>query len=417
MSLLFPPVSSVRKPLVNGLEVVPFFACVYAHALLVMLPKTKLLRLAMLPISLRQSYYAITYFDYAATAGNLLKYYGYRSDRLGYINFFTVIVLILFAGRCIEWAFEPGCHRRFFPPVENDAPFQEHPVTPEFLFIDAFELCWNHTGVGWSWSRKPFPPPPSGHTVLRQASTVIFDAVCLDVLLYLVQLHHPSLNTPSGYPLMDPSSPPVARILRAIASCLSALPIIMFLLDGTYNIVAVFGRVVLGQEAWQWPPIFHWPFLAGSLADFWGRRWHRVPRRMFVQLGARPGRRMGGDVGAIVGAFLVSAVLHDWAIWSMAGRSTTIPCLIMFMAIAAGILLEGAFTKVTGRKVGGFWGWLWMISVQVACGFGVVDHGLARSGLAASDCFPPQFRPGKYLVDVILRVCSSLLVCIKTEIL
>jgi len=94
-SLPFPPDASLRRPLSTGLELLPFLACFYLHCLLVMLPNTRILRLSLLPASLHQAYYVITCLDYSKTAAPLLGPFGYRPDRLGYINMFVVVSLVV----------------------------------------------------------------------------------------------------------------------------------------------------------------------------------------------------------------------------------------------------------------------------------------------------------------------------------
>ncbi|KAF9510237.1 hypothetical protein BS47DRAFT_1331843 [Hydnum rufescens UP504] len=69
-----------------------------------------------------------------------------------------------------------------------------------------------------------------------------------------------------------------------------------------------------------WPPLFDSPFLATSIQDFWGNRWHHVYRQSFVRfatsitslfLGSNAKANKGiGRVAKIILVFLLSALLH-----------------------------------------------------------------------------------------------------------
>ncbi|KAI0033617.1 hypothetical protein K488DRAFT_47289 [Vararia minispora EC-137] len=403
-ALAFPPDANFRQPLSRyGFEVIPFFTCLYVHALLVMLPHTRVIRVALLPITLWQAYYVITCLDYAQTAAPLFSIIGIPSERITYLNFTAANVFLLFSGRCIEWAFESQCHRRFFP-LRPGSPPVCHPTTLNYLLVDAFELCCNHRGRRWSWSRNPFPPPaPSGQTIFFQLTTFVLDVVYVDALLYIAQLNHPAPNTVFGDSIFDPNFPPALCLIRACITAALTIYVLMFMLDLAYNFAAIVGRLFLGQTAWDWPPIFDEPWLSHSLAEFWGRRWHRVLRRMFIQLGSRPGRALGGRAGAVLGAFFVSTVLHVWSIWGMGGGFAFLPTAVFFMTLGLGTVLEEIFTAQTGWKVAGFSGWAWCHTVMVLSGLMMTDDW-TRRGLLASDILPNHLRLGKLCVDVTLRV-------------
>ena len=72
-----------------------------------------------------------------------------------------------------------------------------------------------------------------------------------------------------------------------------------------------------------WPRLMHSPHRATSLHEFWGRRWHALPRRNNVHIGSKPlcalfraiglGRGAQTLAGAF-GAFCLSGLLHETCI-------------------------------------------------------------------------------------------------------
>jgi hypothetical protein len=76
-----------------------------------------------------------------------------------------------------------------------------------------------------------------------------------------------------------------------------------------------------------WPRLSNKPIYSSSLADFWGKRWHALFRRIFIVVGARPlsgliRERLESIVGkgrmkmvkvafGTLGAFMTSGVLHE----------------------------------------------------------------------------------------------------------
>jgi len=102
-----------------------------------------------------------------------------------------------------------------------------------------------------------------------------------------------------------------------------------------------------------------------------------------------------------MGAFAVSGVLHDLGMWGL-GRGTefsTVGGFFLFMGVGAA--LERGFKQVTGRRVGGIWGWAWTMVWTIGWGTLMLD-AWARRGMIAADFFPDGLRPGKSLVDALI---------------
>ncbi|KAG8698533.1 hypothetical protein FRC09_007182 [Ceratobasidium sp. 395] len=123
---------------------------------------------------------------------------------------------------------------------------------------------------------------------------------------------------------------------------------------------------------YECPPLFDHPYRANSLGEFWSKRWQSMPRRMFLVGGARPGRIAGGflgslagktvglfsssktghnewsnrarslgsRVGFVMGAFLVSGLMHDFGMWGMGQGVDFQRVTGYFLIQGVGVILE-----------------------------------------------------------------------------
>ncbi|QRV81937.1 membrane bound O-acyl transferase family protein [Ceratobasidium sp. AG-Ba] len=122
----------------------------------------------------------------------------------------------------------------------------------------------------------------------------------------------------------------------------------------------------------EWPPLFDNPSQSTSLNEFWAKRWQGTPRRGFLVAGANPGRKVGGHVGQmlgklvgafstsdtnaqkrearmrvlgsrigyVMGAFLVSGLVHDLGMWGM-GQGTDFRRVTGYFLIqGVGVIVE-----------------------------------------------------------------------------
>jgi hypothetical protein len=101
-----------------------------------------------------------------------------------------------------------------------------------------------------------------------------------------------------------------------------------------------------------------------------------------------------------MGAFFVSAILHDWGLWST-GRGTDFWRVGgFFLIMGVGCIMESLFTKLTGLKVRGWIGWLWTTVWVVGWGSILVD-AYARKGLIGSKFMPKEYMPSQLLLSYI----------------
>ncbi|KAI8448096.1 hypothetical protein BY996DRAFT_4591862 [Phakopsora pachyrhizi] len=170
-------------------------------------------------------------------------------------------------------------------------------------------------------------------------------------------------------------------LIKGIFSSLwSAVGFHIFVVIGClFNLVEVafitFSHTFL-PEPWKaekfdptlYPELFNYPPFRTSLTDFWSKGWHCVFRRDFLFCGAEPMLKLTAafsptvqKIAAVMGAMFMSGALHEWGFSSAAGQMDwNFRTTKFFLMGGVGIVLEAMFKKFTGRKVGGFYGWVWL---------------------------------------------------------
>jgi len=306
--------------------------------------------------------------------------------------------------RSVEWAFARKPLRRYKTRADGERTLVERHLSIPTILLDAYDLSCNIRGIGWSWSNKPFPSMNTRSTSIASIlAKLLVKLAMFDVAHYLVQYNRPSFDQPTGDTLFDPTLSAVPRYAWAVFYTLCCGVVVYTTVDAMYHTSTLIGRIVLRQPAWQWPPLSDHPWMSTSITDFWSFRWHQFFRHTFVVFGARPGGALLGRLGALVGAFTLSGVIHDLGMWGL-GRGTEFRTAGgFFVLMGVGAVLEHAFKSLTGRRVCGFGGWVWTMAWTVGWGTLMVD-AWARRGLIACDFFPDGYRPGKTLIDAIVSL-------------
>lgn len=86
-------------------------------------------------------------------------------------------------------------------------------------------------------------------------------------------------------------------------------------------------------------PLMRAPLLSHSLAEFWGKRWNTAFHRLAARFLFRPLHRVVGVSAATMLVFLVSGLIHDFAISIPARGGYGLPTLY-FLLQGAGVLFE-----------------------------------------------------------------------------
>ncbi|KAI5997687.1 membrane bound O-acyl transferase family-domain-containing protein [Pisolithus orientalis] len=367
-------------------------------ALLVILPGTRMLRIALWPLIALLAFRAAVYVDF--TGGN---------PQRTVLNLDFALLMFSFVIRMLEWTLQKDPLKRHLRPSGSSPS----------IFMDALDLSTNLRGVGWNWSKSlRFPPDKRPTSRLWFIIYILLSAwfhrfVC-GVIHLAVQAFSPETFTVlSGGTIFDATLPLLIRYIRSsILSVLVAFAIYA-VMQMNYDIGTFFGVTVLQQDPAQWPPVFDKPWKADSLRDFWGYRWHQLFRRTFIVVGGWPLGSLFGHMGYVVGTFLGSGIYHNIVV-VMINQNVEWWCMILsFGMMGVGIIFEHVFTRMTGRQVGGLMGRVWTMAWLLVWGSVMVD-GFARAGMFASASVFETAVPAKGIVDYYvtgfdgwLKACAS----------
>ncbi|KAI6047014.1 membrane bound O-acyl transferase family-domain-containing protein [Pisolithus marmoratus] len=367
----------------------PAFFTYYAMAVLVQLPRTKLYRIALLPLVLWL----------ALRAGVSLDFSG-KQPRYAFLNKGLASSMCNLAMRATAWTLvdEPYVkidHDNAGSSIKiadkaNSEPSTTSSNNIHSAMLNASDLCYNLRGIGWSWSKRVHIRSPTIKTESRLVFVVLSLGRSLlymfigDALDLCVRAFAPQGS--AGWPIFDLTLPPIRRYLR------SSVITVLVGFSGVTTIEMVYSFntavcvVLFQQRPSQWPPLFNNPWFSTSLAKFWGQNWHQLFRDIFVGCGYKPLEGILGQY-AVIGAFVVSGILHDVAMRGM-GHGDTLRILGYFVMQGVGVVLERLWRRLTGRRVGGPLGCLWVWIWQCFWGNHLVDAWAQGGMIARSELFP-----------------------------
>ena len=275
--------------------------------------------------------------------------------------------------------------------------------------LNAFDLTFNARGIGWNWGKNIYIPPSTPSSRKGPLDFFVGHVITqtfFDFVLFAQQswdLH------PSKYPthryggtIFNPDLPPLRRYGKVIAMTFLCPLGLCTSFQATYYLIGFLAMTVCGQVAEQWPPLFQAPWMATSLADFWGLRWHQVFKRSFVVCGAKPAAQIFGRAGGVIGAFFVSGIMHDFGVWGSGLGTELSSVTLFFVMMGVGCVLEGIWKEKTGTKVRGPLGWFWAMAWMFFWGSWIVD-AWARRGLIISKMSADAARPSLYWIYVAER--------------
>ncbi|KAH8989915.1 hypothetical protein EDB86DRAFT_1845785 [Lactarius hatsudake] len=244
--------------------------------------------------------------------------------RLSFLNVIFVLLLWAIGLRCFEWTLiiDKPLRRYELPLDLENKTRKERPLTIANVLVDGVDLLFNFRGLGWAWSSDPFyvdPSPPS--SLPHQFFKLLVKIASLDAAHYIATLIIPTAYRLEGDTMFDHTLDPLPHSLRVLTISVCSQVIIYSSVDIIFQFCALTGQIVFGQSLTQWPRIANRPWLAMSVTEFWGKRWHQFFRHLFVVFGARPGKKVAGWYGSIMGAYIVSASMHVVMLWGF-GRGT-----------------------------------------------------------------------------------------------
>ncbi|KAI0034851.1 hypothetical protein K488DRAFT_76983 [Vararia minispora EC-137] len=292
--------------------------------------------------------------------------------------------------------------------VECDVKGAAHVTTPAppltwAWLTDSISLLLSARGYGWEYGRGTHKPSYShpcsrvGYT-FAMLSSIVTNFALLDLSNTFIHLF-PGLSQLPGGTIFRVDLPPLQRYVASTYVTFLTGVAGYAVIEMLYDIVALSAVLLLQHVPASWPPVMDRPWAAQSLREFW-TRWHQLARRIFLVFGGIPGGWIGGNVGRVLGGFAASGVFHECAMWPL-GQGWDWRQPAVFAAMGVLVVGEGVWTRVTGRKVGGFWGRVWAWAVLVTLPQGLIDawylKGIGSAGRAIQDISPTA----KYIIPAV----------------
>jgi hypothetical protein len=242
---------------------------------------------------------------------------------------------------------------------------------PSFIPVwlsDACGLLFSMRGLGWDFGQEVHVPSASryDHTSRRAflsstALEFLQHYLILDLLDSALKLF-PGVGSPTGGSIFFTDLPLFSRyMLSTFLHTLAGSALIQGF-GMVYSFVALLGVLLNLTPPVSWPALFEDPWRSSSLHTFWARDWHQLLRRTFLILGGLPAQWVFGDLGMLMGTFAASGGFHELTMYTM-GRGLDWRTPAFFSSMGPLLIAERIWKRVTGRRVEGWLGRLWVYAV------------------------------------------------------
>ncbi|KAI5121341.1 hypothetical protein M0805_000649 [Coniferiporia weirii] len=372
-------------------------------------PDTHIIRLLLLPATL------------SAVLHSCLGYV-WTGEGMNVYNWGEGLCCLVCIGKTLEYAFvkegrfkvgekhlggmsTPAISKKDYDPKDPTHPADSHiPVTglnrPGSSFLplglqDGFELAFAFRGVGWDFGKYVYIPPERKPLARRPfliatLNTFAFNFLVLDFLESCIKLA-PRVGTPLGGSIFMQHLPPAERYATSTALHIASGFALLAGFQMVYDLATLVGVGLLQHDPTSWPPVIDRPWAATSLGELWARRWHQLLRQTFIIYGGVPGYAVGGRVGMVLGTFLASGLYHEASSLAM-GRGWDPHVVLFFAAQGVLVLLERVWKRVTGKRVCGWPGRVWVYFVIMVLGQAMIDSW-HKKGLGGGLIIPPVISP------------------------
>jgi len=277
-------------------------------------------------------------------------------------------------------------------------------------FADAVELATTMRGLRWKFGQGVYIPKytrPLDRPGFLRATALSFVKNLLLVDLFESTLKlFPGIGSPTGGTMFYPSLSPIPRYTVSTIIHIMSGTCLLSGFNMVYDLITLIAVGVLGGSPLSWPPIMGKPFLSDSMHTFWAREWHQLLRETFLVFGGYPGKWIAGDIGMLFGTFLASGLFHECGLYNMSGGFEY--TAVAFFGSQGFVLLgERYWRRVTGRRVGGWPGRLWVYFIMFVAAQPMVDAWLRR-GLGGGMVIPPQISPARvFLLPLAKSIVSK----------
>ncbi|TDL20606.1 hypothetical protein BD410DRAFT_790837, partial [Rickenella mellea] len=129
----------------------------------------------------------------------------------------------------------------------------------------------------WNWAPQALLTSPCRN---QSRSQFIRNAIFWYAIQYLAIDILDTINKSRTWDTTHPYPITSLSILEQLVFSLSVCSYTILAITYMFSVISAIA-VALGSAPANWPPMFDAPFSATSLADFWGRRWHWIFRRVF----------------------------------------------------------------------------------------------------------------------------------------
>ncbi|KAF8170229.1 hypothetical protein K438DRAFT_1921236 [Mycena galopus ATCC 62051] len=282
---------------------------------------------------------------------------------------------------------------------------QEPPrLFPPWLY-DSFELIHTLRGLRWKFAQGTYIPGPNRpleRSAFLRATLISFlqNFLLLDLFESCLKMF-PGVGVPSGGTIFYPSLAPILRYTVSTAIHMLTGSALLAGFGMVYDLITLIAVGLLASYPTSWPPVMDNPWQATSMHMLWAKSWHQLLRNTFLVFGGYPGRWLGGDVGMLLGTFLASGLFHECSMYTM-GRGMDHTVTLFFAAQGPLLVCERLWRQVTGRRVGGTIGRLWVYSVMFIGAQPMVNAWHVR-GLGGGMVLPPVLSPVRITIGVLQR--------------
>lgn len=246
-------------------------------------------------------------------------------------------------------------------------PRSKNPYIATWLY-DSIELAHTMRGLQWKFGQGiyiPKPTRPLERTAFLYATLISFiqNYLILDFLETLLKLF-PGVGSPAGGTMFYPVAPSVRYTVSTTIHLITGTTLIAGF-RMVYDLITLIAVACLDSSPLSWPPIMDDPWHAESMHTFWAKEWHQALRQTFLVFGGYPGSWIAGDYGMLFGTFLASGLFHVCSMHPTR-QGFDYSTLVFFVSQGPVLILERLWKRITGRRVNGWMGMLWVYLILFA---------------------------------------------------
>lgn len=279
-----------------------------------------------------------------------------------------------------------------------------HPFIAPWLY-DALEVTHTMRGLKWKFGQGTHIPKetkPLDRIPFLRATFFSFlkNFIFLDFLESSLKFF-PGVGTTLGGSMFYSNLSPVPRYAVSTLIHMITGSALLHGFGMCYDLVTLVAVGLLDGSPTCWPPVVDDPWSSDSMHVFWSKRWHQLLRQTFMVFGGYPGKLIAGNLGMLFGAFIASGLFHECSMYAM-GRGFDHTVTIFFALQGPLLIFERLWRKITGRRISGWMGRLWVYFILFIAAQPLVN-AWHRRGLGGGLVIPPFMSPVRWILVPILQ--------------